>query len=171
MKQSWINNVLKIMIWSPLEGLVPLSSSMTNKLCCRIKSRLCTFSEITSWPFDLFDYFLHSFVDLRLGFLSSITFWGPGSILVRFPEANASCSKNHNSYSSSKLSSALERKTFKASLSGHARAIHFKLSRTTHSMPELGVKNKFARVYINLLYGNWTEKSSIFDEIGISSFR
>ena len=130
---------------------------LVRKLCFRIKGRVGTFSRITSWLFEIFDSFLCSFVDLRSGFLSSITLWGPPTILDWFPEANASCSKNHNSYSSSKLNWAPERKTFKAPFSGHARAIHFKLSRTTHSMPELGVKNKFARVSTTLHYENWRE--------------
>ena len=124
------------------------------KLCFRIKGRVGTFSRITSWLFEIFDSFLCSFVDLRSGFLSSITLWGPRSILERFPEANASCSKNHNSYSSSKLNLAPERKTFKAPFSVHAPAIHFKLSRTTPSVPELGANNNFAGLSNISLPGN-----------------
>ena len=141
-----------------------------NKLCCRIKGRVGTFSRITPWLFEIFHSFLCSFADLRSGFLASITLWGPPTILDRFPEANASCSKNHNSYSSSKLSWAPERKTFKAPFSGHIRAIHLKLSHTTHSMSELGVKNNFARVLITLHHGNWREKSNVFCRIWIQLF-
>ena len=88
-----------------IPGIIPTAHRSLRSLCWErfgpdfVKklqkkvNRAFDVTRISSRLFEIFDSFLCSFVDLRLGFISSITLWGPPTILDRFPEANASCSK------------------------------------------------------------------------------